>query len=204
MPSKAASSCRERSMTRSKSTTKSASIGLSLAWKASIAFSPHPMRIVSSATSRLSERASIRAFYRVRRRLKTARALSKSRAAAGEHRQVGVKGDAQHEDDSIVRRRPSASAPARSSVMTPQIGLHLVSEPLRLDYGEPLKAQASKNVSSSIEIGLCHRILPPRNAMSRPTFLIEKREPDLTRIERLEGFDFEPSPRRLIDPLQRM
>jgi hypothetical protein len=28
-------------------------------------------------------------------------------------------------------------------------------------------------------------------ALARPTFLVEKREPDLVRVERLEGLDFE-------------
>jgi hypothetical protein len=88
--------------------------------------------------------------------------------------------------------------------MTPQVGLHLVSEAFGLYYRESLKAQASKNVSSRVEIGLRHRVLSPRNAMSRPTFLIEERQPDLMRVEGLESFDLEPSPRRLIDPLQRM
>jgi hypothetical protein len=86
--------------------------------------------------------------------------------------------------------------------MTPQVGLHLISEPFGLNLREPLEAQASENVPVRVEVRLPHRVLSPRNAMSRPSFLVEKGQPDLTRVERLEGFDFEPSPRRLIDPLQ--
>jgi hypothetical protein len=51
-------------MIRSRSMRKSASTGFALAWKASIAFSPVAIKIVSRAFSRLLVRASIRAGYR--------------------------------------------------------------------------------------------------------------------------------------------
>jgi hypothetical protein len=57
------SSFRERETTRSKSMRKSASTGFALAWKASIAFSPAAIKIVSRAVSWLSVRASIHADY---------------------------------------------------------------------------------------------------------------------------------------------
>jgi hypothetical protein len=55
--------------------------------------------------------------------------------------------------------------------------------------------QARRRPSASVPAPLrmllqIHRHLGGK-ALARPTFLVEKREPDLVRVERLEGLDFE-------------
>ncbi len=76
--------------------------------------------------------------------------------------------------------------------MTLHVHAHLVGEPLGLNYWEPLELQPSENLPPQVEIGLVKRVRSPRNPMTRESFPIEERQPDLARIERLERFDFEP------------
>jgi hypothetical protein len=72
-----------------------------------------------------------------------------------------------------------------------QIHHHLGGKALSLSIRETFKKEREEKLPMEVEVRLVDSILSPRLPMPRPTFLIEKREPDLVRVERIEGLDFE-------------
>jgi hypothetical protein len=56
---------------------------------------------------------------------------------------------------------------------------------------EALEAERQEDLSIEAEVRLAEGIVSPGLPKARPTLLIEKREPDLLRVERVERLDLE-------------
>jgi hypothetical protein len=74
-----------------------------------------------------------------------------------------------------------------------QIHRHLGGKALSLNIREALKTEREEKLPVEAEVRLAESVVPPRLPKARPTFLIEEREPDLVRVERVERLDFEKS-----------
>ena len=72
-----------------------------------------------------------------------------------------------------------------------QIHRHLGGNALSFNIRETFNAERKEKLTREDEVRLAERVVAPRLPKARPTFLIEKREPDLVRVERVERFDFE-------------
>jgi hypothetical protein len=75
--------------------------------------------------------------------------------------------------------------------MLPKIHRHLGSEALSLSVREALETKRQEELSIEAEVRLAEGIVSPGFPKARPTFLIEKREPDLVGVERVERLNFE-------------
>jgi hypothetical protein len=84
----------------------------------------------------------------------------------------------------------SASVPAPSRMLL-QIRRHLRCKALSLKVWEAFETERQEELSIEAEVRLAEGIVSPGLPNARPTFLIEKREPDLVRVERVERLDFE-------------
>ena len=72
-----------------------------------------------------------------------------------------------------------------------QIHRHLGGKALSLNVREAFKTEREEKLTVEAEVGLAESVVAPRLPMARPTFLVEEREPDLVRVERIERLDFE-------------
>jgi hypothetical protein len=90
----------------------------------------------------------------------------------------------------VPRRRPSAGVPAPLR-MLPKVPRHLGSEALSLNVREALETERQEQLSVEAEARLAESIVSPGLPKARPTFLVEKREPDLVGVERVERLNFE-------------
>jgi len=72
-----------------------------------------------------------------------------------------------------------------------QIHRHLGGKALSFNIRETFKAERKEKLTSDDEIRLAESVVAPRLSKARPTVLIEKREPDFVRVERVERLDFE-------------
>jgi hypothetical protein len=75
--------------------------------------------------------------------------------------------------------------------MLPKVPRHLGSEALSLNVREALETERQEELSIEAEVRLAEGIVSPGLPKARPTLLIEKREPDLVGVERVERLDFE-------------
>jgi hypothetical protein len=72
-----------------------------------------------------------------------------------------------------------------------QIHCHLGGKALSLNIRETFKTEREEKLPAEVKVRLAEGIVGPGLPKTRPTFLIEKREPDLLRVERIERLDFE-------------
>jgi hypothetical protein len=72
-----------------------------------------------------------------------------------------------------------------------QIYRHLGDKGLSFNIRETFKAERKEKLTGEDEVRLAESVVAPRLPKARPTFLIEKCEPDLVRVERVERLDFE-------------
>jgi hypothetical protein len=72
-----------------------------------------------------------------------------------------------------------------------QIQGHLGGKALSLNVRETFKTEREEKLTVEAEVRLAESVVAPRLPKARPTFLIEKREPGLVRVERIERLDFE-------------
>ena len=97
-----------------------------------------------------------------------------------------AKGIAAH----LAFRHGSRRLPA-SLLMLLQIHRHLGGKALSLNIRETLKTEREEKLTAEDEVRLAECVVAPRLPKARPPVLIEKREPDLERVERIERLDFE-------------
>ena len=72
-----------------------------------------------------------------------------------------------------------------------EIQCHLGGKALSLNIREAFETERKEKLSVDDEIRLFESIVSPGLPQARPAFVIEKREPDLVRVERIERLDFE-------------
>ena len=72
-----------------------------------------------------------------------------------------------------------------------QIHCHLGGKAVSFNIRETFKAERKEKLTGEDEIRLAEGVVAPRLPKARPTVLIEKREPDLVRVEHMERLDFE-------------
>jgi hypothetical protein len=96
--------------------------------------------------------------------------------------------EARHDCDDALP--PSASVPAPLLVLL-QIHRHLGGKALSLNLREAFETEREEELTVEAEVRLAESVVAPRLPKARPTFLIEKREPDLVRVERIQRLDFE-------------
>jgi hypothetical protein len=78
-----------------------------------------------------------------------------------------------------------------SLLMLLQIHRHLGGKALSFNIRETLKTEREEKLTAEDEVRLAESVVAPRLPKARPPVLIEKREPDLVRVERIERLDFE-------------
>ena len=72
-----------------------------------------------------------------------------------------------------------------------QIHRHLGGKALSFNIRETFKAERKEKLTREDEVRLAESVVAPRLLKARPTFLVEKREPELVRVEGVKGLDFE-------------
>jgi hypothetical protein len=72
-----------------------------------------------------------------------------------------------------------------------QIHRHLGGKTLGLNIRETFKTEREEKLTVKTKVGLAESVVAPRFPEARPTLLVEKGEPDLVRVERIERLDFE-------------
>jgi hypothetical protein len=72
-----------------------------------------------------------------------------------------------------------------------QLHRHLGGKALSLNIRETFKTEREEKLTGEDEVRLAESVVAPRFPKARPTFLIEKREPDRVRVERIQRLDFE-------------
>jgi len=78
-------------------------------------------------------------------------------------------------------------------LMLLQIHRHLGGQALSFNIRKAFKTEREEKLAGEDEVRLAESIVAPRLPKARPTLLIEKRKPDLLRVERIERLDFEKS-----------
>jgi hypothetical protein len=71
-----------------------------------------------------------------------------------------------------------------------QIYCHLGGKALSLNIREAFKTEREEKLTVEAEVRLAERVVAPGLPKARPTFLVEEREPDLVRVERIERLNF--------------
>jgi hypothetical protein len=72
-----------------------------------------------------------------------------------------------------------------------KIHRHLGGKALSFNIREAFKTEREQKLTGEGEVRLAESVVAPRLLQARPTVLIEKREPDLVRVERIERLDLE-------------
>lgn len=71
-----------------------------------------------------------------------------------------------------------------------QIQRHLRCEALGLNIRKAFETEREEKLTNKHEVRLIESVVGPRLPKPGPAFLVEEREPDLVRVERIERLDF--------------